>query len=79
MATLGGTGSTTYNFSDDSEGEFDWEEVAVPQAAQVEPEEDEAGPSTRLNIEVTLEAYPAQGKDGKQYALFVVPTHEGPY
>ncbi|KAH8984346.1 hypothetical protein EDB92DRAFT_1887514 [Lactarius akahatsu] len=54
-----------YNFSSDSEDELDWEEVAVPQAEYSAPE-DQAGPPTRPNIEITLDAYPAQGKDGTQ-------------
>ncbi|KAH9053373.1 hypothetical protein EDB87DRAFT_1651420 [Lactarius vividus] len=51
-----------HDFSSDSEDELDWEEVAVPQAEYSVPE-DQAGPSTRPNIEITLDAYPARGKD----------------
>jgi hypothetical protein len=62
-----------HNFSSDSEDELDWEEVAVPQAEQLVPE-DQAEPHTRPNIEVTLDAYSVKGvkgKDGAQYvALF---------
>ena len=57
-----------HNFSSDSEDELDWEEVAVPQAKHFAPE-DQAGPSTRPNIEVTLDAYPVRGKDGTQYVV----------
>ncbi|KAF8264379.1 hypothetical protein EI94DRAFT_1772689 [Lactarius quietus] len=52
-----------HNFSSDSEDELDWEEVAVPQAEHLVPE-DQAGPRTRVNIEVTLDAYSVQGKPG---------------
>ncbi|KAI0269961.1 hypothetical protein BC834DRAFT_579661 [Gloeopeniophorella convolvens] len=54
--------------SDDDEDEMDWEEVAVPQAQPQAREEleDEPGPSARLNIEITLEARPARGKNGAQ-------------
>ncbi|KAI0248652.1 hypothetical protein BJV78DRAFT_1131036 [Lactifluus subvellereus] len=59
--------STTYNSAGDSEDEFDWEEVPVPEAQHLEPDaKDQVGPSTRPNIEVTLEAHPAKGKDGTQ-------------
>ncbi|KAI0301205.1 hypothetical protein B0F90DRAFT_1628752 [Multifurca ochricompacta] len=54
-----------YGFSDSSEDELDWEEVAVPQALDVVLD-DQPGPSTRPNIEVTIETFPAQGKDVKQ-------------
>lgn len=57
-----------HNFSSDSEDELDWEEVAVPQAEQLVPE-DQAEPQTRPNIEVTLDAYSVKevkGKDGAQ-------------
>jgi hypothetical protein len=59
-----------HDFSSDSEDELDWEEVAVPHAEYFVPE-DQAGPSTRPNIEVTLDAYPAQGKDGTQYVVLL--------
>ncbi|KAI0288071.1 hypothetical protein BC826DRAFT_1107975 [Russula brevipes] len=66
MSTQDKAGST-YDFSSDSEDELDWEEVAVPQAQHLELEEDqEAGPSTRPNIEVTLEAYPSPRKGSAQ-------------
>lgn len=55
-----------YNLTSDSEDELDWEEVAVPQPEHLAPE-DQAEPCARLDIEVTLDAYPARGKDGKQY------------
>jgi hypothetical protein len=74
MSTQDKAGST-YNFSSDSEDELDWEEVAVPQAQHLELEEDqEAGPSTRPNIEVILEAYPSPGKGSARYALLHVLT-----
>ena len=65
--------TSTYDFASDSEDELDWEEVAVPQAQQLEledPRDDdqaEQGSSTRPNIEVTLEAYPTHTRDGTQY------------
>ncbi|KAH9992061.1 hypothetical protein BJV77DRAFT_1060568 [Russula vinacea] len=58
MSTHDITRSTSNSFSD-SEDELDWEEVAVPQVQHIELE-DQAGPSTRPNIEVTLEAYSTQ-------------------
>jgi hypothetical protein len=61
--------STTYDVLSDSEDELDWEEVAVPQAQHIELEEDQAGPSTRHNIEVTLEAYPTRRKGDTQYGF----------
>jgi hypothetical protein len=70
MSTHGKTVST-YDLASDSEDEFDWEEVAVPQAQPLELE-DESGPSTRPNIEVTLEAYPTQRKGATQYAVLLV-------
>ena len=70
MSTHGKTVST-YDFASDSEDEFDWEEVAVPQAQHLELE-DQPDPSTRPNIEVTLEAYPTQGKGATQYAVPLV-------
>jgi hypothetical protein len=78
MSTQSKTAST-YDFSGDSEDELDWEEVSVPQAQHLELDDDQApgqGPSTRPNIEVTLEAYPAHGKDGTKYAVFLVLTDE---
>ena len=60
---------STYDFASDSEDELDWEEVAVPQVQHIELE-DQAGPSTRPNIEVTLEAYSTQRKGKTQYAVF---------
>jgi hypothetical protein len=69
MSTLGETRST-YDFSSDSDDEFGWEEVAVPQAQDIELE-DQAGPSIRSNIEVTLEAYPTQRKGDRRYAVFL--------
>ena len=57
-----------YNLTSDSEDELDWEEVAVPQPEPLAPE-DQAEPCARLDIEVTLDAYPARGKDGKQYEV----------
>ncbi|KAI9443537.1 Rad4-domain-containing protein [Lactarius indigo] len=67
MSTQGAE-ELAHNFSSDSEDEFDWEEVAVPQAGHFVPE-DQAGPSTKPNIEITLDAYPGQGKDGTQKKL----------
>ena len=67
MSTPEKTGST-HDFSSDSEDELDWEEVAVPQPEHLAPE-DQAEPCARLDIEVTLDAYPARGKDGKQYEV----------
>ncbi|KAF8467598.1 Rad4-domain-containing protein [Russula ochroleuca] len=55
----------TDDFFSDSEDELDWEEVVVPQAQHIQLE-DQAGPSTRPNIEVTLEAYPTQRKGKTQ-------------
>lgn len=55
-----------HTFSSDSEDELDWEEVAVPQAENFVQEE-QAGP--RPNIEVTLDTYPAQGKNDTQYVV----------
>lgn len=66
---------STDDFASDSEDELDWEEVAVPPAQHLELEDDEAaaqGPSTRPNIEVTLDVHPARGKDGTQYEVFLV-------
>jgi hypothetical protein len=74
MSTLGETRSTN-DFSSDSEDELDWEEVAVPQAQYIELE-DEAGPSTKSNIEVTFEAYPTQRKGDKKYAVSLGLTDE---
>jgi hypothetical protein len=60
--------TSTHDFASDSEDEFDWEEVAVPPAQQLElddPRDDdqaEQGSSTRPNIEVTLDAYPTNAK-----------------
>lgn len=68
MSTHDITRSTSNSFSD-SEDELDWEEVAVPQVQHIELE-DQAGPSTRPNIEVTLEAYSTQRKGKTQYAVF---------
>jgi len=71
MSTQSKTAST-YDFSGDSEDELDWEEVSVPQAQHLELDDDQApgqGPSTRPNIEVTLEAYPAHGKDSTKKKL----------
>ena len=61
----------TYDFLSDSEDELDWEEVIVPQAQEIEPEEDQAGPSTRPNIEITLETYTTRRKGDAQYAGFL--------
>jgi hypothetical protein len=62
-----------YDSASDGEDEFDWEEVAVPEAQPLEPySEDQPGPSTRPNIEVILEAHPAQGKEKTQYAVLLV-------
>ena len=71
MSTKGNT--STYGVPSDSEDEFDWEEVTVPQAQHIELEleEDQAGPSTRPNIEVTLEAYPTHRKGDAQYVGFL--------
>jgi hypothetical protein len=66
----------TYDVLSDSEDESDWEEVTVPQAKYIELEEDQAGPSTRPNIEVTLEAYPTRRKGDKKYAVFLYLTDE---
>ena len=60
---------STYDVLSDSEDELDWEEVTVPQA-HIELE-DQEGPSTRPNIEVTLEAYPTSQKRDTQYAAFI--------
>ena len=68
MSTKGTT--STYDILSDSDDELDWEEVTVPQAQHIEPEEDQAGPSTRPNIEVTLEVYPKSRKGDTQYAIF---------
>ena len=68
MSTKGKT--STYDVLSDSEDELDWEEVTVPQAQHIELEEDRAGPSTRPNIEVTLEAYPSSRKGDAKYAVF---------
>lgn len=67
----------TYDFLSDSEDELDWEEVIVPQAQDIELEEDQAGPSTRPNIEVTLEVYPTRRKGDAQYAVFIYLMDEG--
>ena len=69
MSTPDITRSTNDSFSD-SEDELDWEEVAVPQAQHLELE-DQAGPSTRPNIEVTLDAHHTKRKGDKQYAFFL--------
>lgn len=66
---------STYDSFSDSDDELDWEEVAVPQAQHLELE-DQAGPSTRPNIEVTLEAYSTNRKGDKQYAIFLGLTDE---
>ena len=78
MSTRSKTGST-YDFASDTEDELDWEEVSVPQAQHLELEDDDAGqgPSTRGNIEVTLEVHPKRGKDGTSYAVSLVPVDEG--
>jgi hypothetical protein len=72
MSTQSKTGST-YDFASDSEDELDWEEVSVPQVQHLELEDDDArqGPSTRQNIEVTLEVHPTRRKDGTPYAVFL--------
>ena len=77
MSTQSKTGSTD-DFASDSEDELDWEEVAVPRAQHLELEDDEAaqGPSTRQNLEVTLEVHPTRGKNGTQYAVFLVLLDE---
>ena len=72
MSTKGKT--SIYDTLSDSEDELDWEEVTVPQAQYIE--EDQAGPSTRPNIEVTLDAYPTRRKGDKQYAVFLYLTDE---
>jgi xeroderma pigmentosum group C-complementing protein len=74
MSTKGKT--STYDFLTDSEDEIDWEEVAIPQAQQIELEEDQAGPSTKPNIEVILEAYPTSRKGDTQYAVLLFLTDE---
>ena len=74
MSTKGNT--PTYDVLSDSEDEFDWEEVTVPQAQHIELEEDQAGPSTRHNIEVTLEVYPTNRKGDTRYVIFFYPTDE---
>ena len=72
MSTQDKTRLSTYDSFSDSEDELDWEEVAVPQAQHLELElEDQAGPSTRPNIEVTLEAYSTKRKGDKKYAVFL--------
>lgn len=68
--------STTYDALSDSEDELDWEEVTVPQVQHIELEEDQAGPSTRPNIEVTLEAYSTRRKGDVQYVVFLYLTDE---
>lgn len=72
MSTQSKTGST-HDFASDSEDELDWEEVSVPQAQHLELGDDDAGqgPSTRQNIEVTLEVHPTRRKDGTPYAAFL--------
>ena len=70
MSTKGET--STYDVLSDSEDELDWEEVTVPQAQHIELEEDQAGPSTRPNIEVTLEAYPTSRKGNTKYVVFLL-------
>jgi hypothetical protein len=74
MSTKGKT--SIYDVLSESEDELDWEEVTVPQAQHIELEEleDQAGPSTGPNIEVTLEAYPTHRKGDKQYAGFFYLT-----
>jgi xeroderma pigmentosum group C-complementing protein len=76
MSTKGKT--STYDVLSESEDEFDWEEVTVPQAQHIELEEleDQAGPSTRPNIEVTLEAYPTRRKGDARYVGFLDLTGE---
>jgi hypothetical protein len=61
---------STYDVLSDSEDELDWEEVTVPQAQHIELEEDQAGPSTRPNIEVTFEAYPSHREGNTRYEGF---------
>jgi hypothetical protein len=68
--------TSTYDVASDSEDELDWEEVTVPQAQQMELEEDQGGPSTRPTIEVTLEAYSTHRKGDTQYAVFPYLTEE---
>jgi hypothetical protein len=63
--------TSAYDVLSDSEDELDWEEVTVPPAQHLELEEDLAGPSTRPNIEVTLEAYPTSRKGDTQFAVFL--------
>jgi hypothetical protein len=77
MSTQSKTDSTD-DFASDSEDELDWEEVAVPPVQHLELEDDEAaqGPSTRPNIEVTLDVHPTRGKDGTQYEIFLVLVDE---
>jgi len=68
---------STYDVLSDSEDELDWEEVTVPQAQHIELEDDQAGPpSTRPNIEVTLEAYPTRREGEKQYVNSLYLTDE---
>ena len=74
MSTNGKT--STYDVLSDSEDELDWEEVTVPRVQHLELEEDQAGPSTRPNIEVTLEAYTTHRKGTTQYAGFLYLTDE---
>lgn len=68
--SMQGADTLADNFSSDSEDELDWEEVAVPQAEHFVLE-DQAGPYPRPNIEVTLDAHPARGKDGTQYVFLL--------
>ena len=68
--------TSTYDVLSDSEDELDWEEVTVPQAQHIELDEDQVGPSTRHNIEVTLEAYPTSRKGDTQYVVFLYLTDE---
>lgn len=69
MSTQGAE-DLAHNFSSDSEDELDWEEVAVPQAEHL-VQEDQAEPRLSPNIEVTLDTYPAQGKNGTQYVVLL--------
>jgi hypothetical protein len=69
MSTKGKT--STYDFLTGSD-EFDREEVTVPQAQQIELEEDQAGPSMRPNIEVILDANPTSRKGNHSMQFFSI-------
>ena len=56
--------------AEDSEDDFDWEEVVPPQAPlgiSLDEDEAQAGPSdlTRPNIEITIQARPKPNEEAK--------------